>query len=508
MSISAKLAIFCLCVPLICFANNTDTTANYFASLKNKPNELMMFVQQMPKGGDLHNHLWGASYPEAMVNYAKNDELCLNPKTFVVTNGYACKNELPFSKIINHSGIYEGLIKNWSMFSFHPSKNQTASDHFFNVFYNNKETPIVEKHRGDMIVELKQRAAMQHENYLEEMITTDNNVESAIGKRTGWNSNFSQLRKNLLNAGLKNVVRNVSDQISKEQKYVKKKLQCNSNNPLPACKVKVRFQYLAIRILPPEQVFTQLLSGFLLAKNDANVVGINLVGPEDNPIALRDYKLQMKMIAYLKSVYPSVKVSLHAGELNPNSVLPKNLNFHITQAVEVAHADRIGHGVDIPYEKNAEQLLTIMAKKHIDVEVNLTSNQTLLGIKPSQEPIMLYLRKGVPVTLSTDDEGILRTDISREYDKAVTQFPLSYQQLKNIDRNSLTYSFLPGKNLWVNPIKATPVTACQNDKLGKNNPSQSCQNFLSHSEKARMQWRLEHQFSHFEKQIALQYSTK
>ena len=75
--------------------------------------------------------------------------------------------------------------------------------------------------------------------------------------------------------------------------------------------------------------------------------------PEDGFISMRDYTLQMKMLDYLHSVYPKVHITLHAGELAPGLVPPEGLRFHIRQAVELGHAERIGHGVDVMYEDDA-----------------------------------------------------------------------------------------------------------------------------------------------------------
>ena len=78
-------------------------------------------------------------------------------------------------------------------------------------------------------------------------------------------------------------------------------------------------------------------------------VGINFVQPEDDFVSMRDYTLQMKMVAYLHSVYPKVHISLHAGELAPGLVPPEGLRFHIRQAVETgprgAHRPRRGRDV-------------------------------------------------------------------------------------------------------------------------------------------------------------------
>src|SRR5215471_6979196 len=72
---------------------------------------------------------------------------------------------------------------------------------------------------------------------------------------------------------------------------------------------------VVIRANAPEQVFAQCLFVFELARHDKRVVGINLVVPEDDPMSLRDYTLHMRMLQYLSTLYPEVKIALHAGEL-------------------------------------------------------------------------------------------------------------------------------------------------------------------------------------------------
>jgi len=114
--------------------------------------------------------------------------------------------------------------------------------------------------------------------------------------------------------------------------------------------------------MPPEQVFAQCLFVFELARHDRRVVGINLVAPEDDPSSLRDYTLHMRMLQYLSTLYPEVKIALHAGELTLGLVPPNELRFHIRQAVEIGKASRIGHGVDIMEEDDAPDLLNEMAQ--------------------------------------------------------------------------------------------------------------------------------------------------
>jgi adenosine deaminase len=157
---------------------------------------------------------------------------------------------------------------------------------------------------------------------------------------------------------------------------------------------------------------------------------------------MRDYSLQMRMVGYARKQYPKVNVSLHAGELAPGLVPPDGLRFHIKEAVDVAGAERIGHGVDILYETDPRALIERMRQRHILVEINLTSNDQILGIRGSDHPLMDYRRAGVPVALCTDDEGVARSHLTAEYLRAALTYKLSYADLKEMVRNSLRYAFL------------------------------------------------------------------
>ncbi len=156
-----------------------------------------------------------------------------------------------------------------------------------------------------------------------------------------------------------------------------------------------------LRANPPEQVFAQTLLGFetvqasMDAKDDT-WVGINFVQPEDGYISMRDYTLQMKMVGYLHSVYPDVHISLHAGELAPGLVPPEGLRFHIRQAVELGHAERIGHGVDVMYEDKPAGSAEGAGAEHVMVEINLSSNEGILGIEGDAHPFPVTRSRTCP----------------------------------------------------------------------------------------------------------------
>ena len=190
----------------------------------------------------------------------------------------------------------------------------------------------------------------------------------------------------MLDKGLRDEVAADREEVRAAEAERKQLEHCGTAQAAPACQVEVRYIWQVLRDLPPEQVFAQALLGFETAEasidaKDDTWVGINFVRPEDDYVAMRDYTMQMKMIGFLHSQYPNVHISLHAGELAPGLVPPEGLRFHIRQAVELAHAERIGHGVDVMYEDRARDLLTEMVDRHVMVEINLSSNEAILGVE-------------------------------------------------------------------------------------------------------------------------------
>ena len=90
-------------------------------------------------------------------------------------------------------------------------------------------------------------------------------------------------------------------------------LGCSSSRPKAGCRVVVHFQAHVMRIDPLTHAFAQMLLGSALAQRDHNVVSINLVGPEDGPVALADYRIHMRMLRFLRRLYPRSRLALHAA---------------------------------------------------------------------------------------------------------------------------------------------------------------------------------------------------
>ena len=204
----------------------------------------------------------------------------------------------------------------------------------------------------------------------------------------------------------------------------------------------VRYISQVLRAGPPEEVFAQILAGFELSTNEPRVVSFNLVQPEDDPVAVRDFSLHMSMIDFLRPLYPRTQITLHAGEITNGLVPPEVLRFHIRDSIQRGHATRIGHGVDVMQENDPYGLLREMATRKILVEIALSSNDLILGVNGVHHPLRTYLQYGVPVALVTDDYGVSRSSHTLEWLKAVQDQELDYLTIKRIVRDSIEYAFV------------------------------------------------------------------
>ena len=366
--------------------------------------------------------------------------------------------------------LYDALVDAFSMRSFVPTPGVSGHDQFFATF--DRFDGIDKTHAGRMAGRGCDAGGRQNEQYLEVMQTPATAVGASLTlwNALGWpatpagarlmlkamrrglrSAELDALRKKLRAGGL-------GDEAAREAKELDDALaernrieHCGQPDAAVACRVKMRYLYQVLRAFPPQVVFAQTLMGFDIASADPNVVGINFVQPEDAYLAMSEYNRQMHMLDYLHSVYPQVHISLHAGELAPGLVPPEGLTFHIREAIEVGHAERIGHGVDAMYESDPRALLKEMADRHVMVEINLTSNDVILGVTPPHHPLPEYRAAHVPVALSTDDEGVSRIDLTHEYVRAAMEYGLGYLDLKAMARTSMEHSFLPGESLWEKP---------------------------------------------------------
>ena len=487
---------------------------------RENPLQLRHFLLAMPKGADLHYHLGGGVYAESLLRAGAEDGLCVNVKeaAFIEcpagkaqeakvekdkTKGVACEEHwktdgiVPAEAAFCDQRLYDALVDSFSMRGFVPYAGVTAHDHFFDTFAKFAGTEM--SHRAEWVDEVATRAAGQNEQYMELMETPDFAVAEGIAKEVGWKDDFAEMRKEFLRRDLAQNVKSAVEGYRETEQKRREMEHCGQADAAAACSVDTRFIFQVLRGYPKEVVFAQTLLGFETAKAaPEQIVGINFVMPEDGYVSMRDYDLDMKIVEFMHEAYPTVHIALHAGELAYGMVAPEGLCCHIRLAVE-AGAERIGHGVDVMYEDHPHRLMKEMAAKHVMVEINLTSNDVILGVKGKEHPLPLYRQFGVPVALSTDDEGVSRIDLTNEYVRAVETYGFTYADLKKMARTSLEHAFLPGKSMWASEdVFTRAVGVCGKDSVGNDKPSKGCADFLKTSEKAQQQWELERRFRKFE----------
>jgi hypothetical protein len=477
-------------------------TSRYLDSIRKQPSLLLAFIHELPKGGDLHNHLSGAIYAEDLIDFAVDGGLCVERASsrLVAPPCDPCESSSAKPAVqcsYRDQVLYNQMIDAWSMRDWKPG-GDSGHDHFFAAF--DKFGPAAHTHVAEMIAAATNRAGMDHLQYVEFMHTADGGAAGELVKKVEWNADYSKMREALLAAGIKDVASETSKKLADDDARAKEILKCGTRDAAPGCNVTVRYLYQVLRGLPHQVVFAQILLGFELASSDPRFVGFNLVMPEDSYVPVHDFKEHMAMIDYLHGVYPKVHISLHAGELAMGLVPPEDLTYHIRSSVERGHAERIGHGVSVMNENDAIGLLHEMAERNVLVEIALTSNDLILGVSGDDHPLPIYMKYGVPVALASDDEGVSRSDMTREYLRAVESYHLSYIDLKRMARQGIEHSFLPGQSLWGDTkLIFRMVPACAKDTANGEQPSAGCEEFLAANERARIQWKLEGEFERFEK---------
>jgi len=441
--------------------SNLAATRQHYSQLVQGPVPntalLTLFTNMLPKGGDLHHHYSGAIYAEnylewvGALNYcvyratdaalkaekfriaSKPQELS-DPARAICTGADAVREDNAF---------YRELLMHWSDKDYgnHFHEQRAPDQQFFDTFGYFGAVSSYDYRGG--LRSLKARAQAENLGYLETMlrggpVIDKPELESLLNALTAQSS-APQIDEALARAH--QLLANDADTAARVADYAKSLEEAAAG--IDDETFRLRFQSYASRNSTPAKVFSSLYTSFAALQHTRRLVGVNILGPENGHVAMRDYSLHMRMLAFLKGRFPEARLSLHAGELAMGMVPPEGLRSHIREAVLVAGAQRIGHGVDIAHEEDAAGLMDVMKQRKVAVEVNLTSNEFILGVKDEAHPLRLYARHGVPFLISTDDAGVSRNNLSTEYLLYVSRYRPSYDELKRVVYNSIRYAFLP-----------------------------------------------------------------
>ena len=451
LAIPLAAAMLCAAPLAAQAATNEAVTSNVFASMvagkEPRLAELTMFFTLMPKGGDLHHHYSGALYAEQYLRWVDKQGFCINKAGYTINVDQAvakAERARPLAERACLSGedtmldntFLSNLLQRWSDKDYHNhgAVQNPPDRQFFDTFaYFNS---VASTNTAEGLQTLKRRAIDENLSYIETIfeiapIAQDAGFDDKARAGTVTDADLAAYMTKLEGDQAFN------GWIAAYLDNVKK-----SGAGIDDENFTLRYQPFALRFLTPSQVFSQMVSSFKLATASPMIVGVNIVGQESTHVSMRDYALHMKMYGFLKARYPSVKLALHAGELSLGMVEPEGLKFHIKDALDVAGASRIGHGMDIVHEHDPLGIMKKMRDRNIPVEVNLSSNDFILGIKDQEHPVTLFRKYGVPFVLSTDDAGVSRNNLSGEYVLFASRYQPTYGEVKKLSYDSIRYSFL------------------------------------------------------------------
>lgn len=441
---------------LLSFSVSAQSIEKYFESIRNNEAELTAFFSQMPKGGDLHNHFSGSIYAETYIDYVVQHDYVINRATLEVRKaGDGSGDWMHFSQL-QKDGLLpaykQKLIQKWSVKDYngvsYPSDKQ-----FFETFPAFNVATKAPGVQDSGLLELKRRAITENVSYIETMFTSipcpnlkqldtsyNNMLEAAQAKKDERlvEKGLDHLYQLIQEYGVKACAAAFNDQLTETHYRLK----------IDDTAFTLRYQNYVTRIVPPVELFKSLVLAFESANACPLIVGVNIVAPEDNEISMHDYWLHMQMFKYCHKKFPKVKYAMHAGELTLGMVKPEELTWHINAAVHVAGACRIGHGADMAYEHDSYDLMQQMARNHIPIEINLYSNEFILKLKNDQHPISLYRHFNVPIVICTDDAGVLRSNLTRQYVLLAERYKdVNYEEIKKYVYNSIDYSFIKETSL-------------------------------------------------------------
>ncbi len=159
---------------------------------------------------------------------------------------------------------------------------------------------------------------------------------------------------------------------------------------------------------------------------DQGVVAVDLAGDEGN------FPGQRFRQHFERARAAGFRITVHAGEAaGPESV---------RQAIEELGAERLGHAV---HAIEDAAVLDLIAARGVVIESCPTSNiQTSTVPSYAAHPLPAFLRRGLLVTLASDDPGISAIDLPYEYRVARDQLGLTPDELRRIQANGVAAAFL------------------------------------------------------------------
>ena len=421
---------------------DAGTPAERFELAKRTRPELIAFLRRFPKGADLHNHAGGAVYSDYVIDAARVKGLRYDP----MSQGFTASEEehtVSLDELEADSAMLKAFFETVSMRGWYPNTGD-GHHHFFRTF---SHLGSARRTQAQVLAEIIRRNRYQNVNYVELMM---NAVPGATWGR--FYEIYHELDLDDLPGSLAPfepviddpaVARSFTEYINALEAEASRVLDISPALGERGTETAVAYIGSLLRTGPTERFFRNAVVTFTAMKADERVVGLNIVAPEDHPASRRQFDDQMKILDFLWERFGKPAITLHAGELTLRYAPVASMWDRIRRSIDEGHSRRIGHGISIAWERDLVGLLEKMRNEEILVEINLTSNESILGVRDDAHPFELYRRAGVPVCLTTDDEGVSRSNLTMEYVKAVERYDLGYDDIKTISRDCLAHSFLP-----------------------------------------------------------------
>jgi adenosine deaminase CECR1 len=401
-------------------------SADWFEDIKVSGNQedLYRVLYYMPKGGDLHNHLTGAVFSEWWYELALAQQ----------SRGYAYYTKVKIENCREYGGNEFGrdpyylLFRNISTLQFEALGACEQAEYVPLADLNTRQkTAWLDSIRLDKPYEGREEFFGNHWQRLGALLSNPW-LQAEILYRNM--QAFGQEGVSYIEFQLGGSGGQYPDGTfitpEEEADILRERL---ARKDAIATGVTVRFQIAILRFLPNAEEHLRNVYQFVYENNDL-WVAVNMVGREDNDKG--HPRRFLPTLRDLRHQYGGVRLSIHAGEVDePNS--------HISETLLLG-ADRIGHGMNLIDD---DDTMRLMRHGPYLVEINLISNLLLGYVNDYQQhPFPEYLRTGIPVALSTDDRGMWDSTLTDEFFVAVKEFNLSWKEVRQLSRNSLSHAFV------------------------------------------------------------------
>lgn len=184
---------------------------------------------------------------------------------------------------------------------------------------------------------------------------------------------------------------------------------------------------LIVQIGRHEPQYAWQLAEIAADRRRKGIVALDIAGDEVN------YPIAPFVEVFQWARKQGLHITAHAAEAGP----PKN----VKEALELLHAERIGHGVRA---KEDLSIIDLLKKHQATLEMCPTSNlQTGIIPKLARHPMYAFHQIGIPVTINTDDPSISNTTLTDEFLVATRGAGVPFKVLPQFILNAARAAFLP-----------------------------------------------------------------